>query len=211
VLCINTDITERKKMEAHLLRAQRMESIGTLAGGIAHDLNNLLAPVVMGVELLRHFGIEGPAREVVDNIERSARRGTSLVKQVLTFARGAEGARVAVHLGTALQEIEAMISGTFPKSIILTTEVAPNLWLTSGDPTQIHQVLLNFCVNARDAMPDGGSILVKVENAAIETSSSQPGIPAGRYVLITVEDTGCGIPPRRTWKRFSTRFSPRRN
>src|SRR5690606_33852212 len=135
VLAINTDITERKKLEQQFLRAQRLESIGTLAGGIAHDLNNLLAPITLGVQLLRIKEGEKERQTIIDNIERSARRGAALVKQVLSFARGVEGARVAVYLKHVVREVEAIIENTFPKNIRLEISIPPDLWLIMGDPT----------------------------------------------------------------------------
>jgi PAS domain S-box-containing protein len=209
ILSINSDITERKKMESQLLRAQRIESIGTLAGGIAHDLNNLLAPIVMGVELLKHFGLSGQSLEVVNNIERSAKRGASLVKQVLSFARGEEGARLAVHIGDVLNEIESMFHNTFPKNITLETKIAPDLWLLTGDPTQINQVLLNLCVNARDAMPNGGKLSISAGNTVLDAqlAATRPQAVAGRYVLVEVSDTGCGIPREIIDKIFDPFFT----
>ncbi len=152
------DITERKELESRLLRAQRLESIGTLAGGIAHDLNNILAPIMMGVELLRVSPNPEVSEKVIQTIAMSAKRGAELVKQVLSFARGVDGARVAVHLGHVVREVETLILTTFPKNIVLQIDIPRNLPLIMGDPTQIHQVILNLCLNARDAMPDGGHL-----------------------------------------------------
>ena len=213
VLAINTDLTERKKVEAHLLRVQRMESIGTLAGGIAHDLNNLLAPIIMGVDLLKHFGVEGPSGKVVDDIERSAKRGSSLVKQVLSFARGVEGQRIAVPIKDIIGELELIIHNTFPKNISLETKIPNDIPPIEGDPTQLSQVLLNLCVNSRDAMPTGGriSIVTSMVQIDAEYEVMKRKIVAGRYVCIEVADTGCGIPSQRTSTRFSTRFLPPRN
>ncbi len=209
VLCINTDITERRRIESHLLRAQRMESIGTLAGGIAHDLNNLLAPIIMGVDLLKHFGLEGASRRVVDDIERSAQRGSSLVKQVLSFARGVEGSRQVLRVKEIIGQLESIIHNTFPKDIILETEMPDDTLLIHGDPTQLDQVLLNLCVNARDAMPRGGRISILVEAVSIDLSHGllHPGITPGRYVCISVTDTGCGIPPENMEKIFDPFFT----
>ncbi|MBW7896877.1 MAG: PAS domain S-box protein [Opitutaceae bacterium] len=197
VLAINTDITERKKLEQQFLRAQRMESIGTLAGGIAHDLNNLLAPIAMGVELLRLNESNPRNQPVIDNIERSAKRGADLVKQVLSFARGVEGSRVAVHLKHIIHDIEAIVKNTFPKNIRLETGVPKDLWLVLGDPTQLNQVLLNLSVNARDAMPSGGLLSIRASNIELDQQYAvmNRGVPAGRYVVLEVSDTGSGIPP----------------
>lgn len=196
VLAINTDITERRLLEKQFLRAQRMESIGTLAGGIAHDLNNLLSPIVMGVDLIRQFALPPPAESVLLNMERSARRGSDLVKQVLSFARGVEGARVAVHLKHVVREVESMVTNTFPKNIEFESNIPADLWLVTGDPTQLNQVLLNLCVNARDAMPRGGRLAVTAANLVIDEQyavMNRVG-SAGRYVALEVSDDGVGMP-----------------
>ena len=191
------DITEQKALEEKFLRAQRLESLGTLAGGIAHDLNNILAPIMMGVSLLEHDVPDGASRKVVDTIALSAKRGTELVRQVLSFARGVEGARVVVHLGHVVKEIEALIQNTFPKGIVLRSRVPKNLWLVTGDPTQLNQALLNLCVNARDAMTSSGTLTLTAQNLEL----TEPRdilfrkMPAGRYVQMDVQDTGSGIAP----------------
>ncbi len=197
LLLIDTDATERKRLEEQFLRAQRMESLGTLAGGIAHDLNNLLAPITMGVDLLKHLEPGDSPEEILSTIERSARRGAELVKQVLSFARGVEGARVSVHFGHLLRELRAIVSNTFPKNVQMDVQVQSDLWLVAGDPTQLQQVLLNLCVNARDAMPGGGTISLKASNLVLDAqySAMNRQVSPGRYVELQVSDTGMGIPP----------------
>jgi PAS domain S-box-containing protein len=207
------DITERKELEERLRRAQRLESIGTLAGGIAHDLNNILAPIMMGVELLRATARDDASRQVINTIAVSARRGADLVKQVLSFARGVEGARVAVHLRHVVREVEALVLNTFPKNIVLQTDIPRDLELIMGDPTQLHQVVLNLCVNARDAMPEGGRLTLTARNVEIDAqyAAMRPDIKAGRYVLLEVRDTGCGMPPEvvnRIFEPFFTTKEP---
>lgn len=196
ILDIGTDITERKKLEQQFLRAQRMESIGTLAGGIAHDLNNLLTPILIGVGVLRLGALDDGAAQIVDNIEQSARRGTDLVKQVLSFARGVEGARVAVSLADIAREIEAITRTTFPKNITFFAAIAADIRPVTGDPTQLNQVLMNLCVNARDAMPDGGSLTIAAKNVELVRpyAALQGTVPAGHYVVLEVSDTGTGMP-----------------
>ncbi len=209
VLAINTDITERKKLEAQFLRAQRMESIGTLAGGIAHDLNNLLAPVTMGVDLLKRFEPRPESQRILGNIERAARRGADLVKQVLSFARGVEGARVAVNLKHIVRDIEVIGHNTFPKNIRIDSRVPVDLWLVTGDPTQLHQVVLNLCVNARDAMPDGGTLTLEVRNEEIDPqyAAMNRGVAPGRYAVLEVTDTGCGMPKEVVERIFEPFFT----
>jgi two-component system cell cycle sensor histidine kinase/response regulator CckA len=196
VLVINTDVTERRKLEAQYLRAQRMESIGTLAGGIAHDLNNMLAPILMSIELLRMSLTDAPAGELLETIEASARRGAALVKQVLTFARGVEGQREDLTVQHAIEDVAKLARDTFPRAIDIVATIAPDLWWVTGDRTQLHQVLLNLAVNARDAMPTGGRLQLSAINVTLDAQyvAMTPEAKAGAYVVIQVSDTGAGIP-----------------
>jgi two-component system cell cycle sensor histidine kinase/response regulator CckA len=196
MLVINTDITEKKKLEAQYLRAQRMESIGTLAGGIAHDLNNVLTPILMGVELLKAKLLDPDSLSFLTTLQISAERGADLVKQVLSFARGAQGQRVALQLKHVIRDIENMLKHTLPKSIHVRTSVPRDLWTVSGDATQLHQVLMNLCVNARDAMPHGGQLTITAENASLDDNHAGTHFETkpGRYLLLTVADSGTGIP-----------------
>jgi two-component system, cell cycle sensor histidine kinase and response regulator CckA len=195
VLVIDTDITERKELERRFLRAQRMESIGTLAGGIAHDLNNMLAPVLMSIELLKDNPPEPERREILSTIEASTRRGAEMVRQVLTFARGVEGDRQAVDVATLLGEVERFARDTFMKSIAVRTAVSGEV-MVLGDATQLQQVLINLCVNARDAMPQGGTLtLSALRHAVAGPVETDPSVLPGEYVIIRVADTGTGVPP----------------
>jgi PAS domain S-box-containing protein len=209
ILTIDIDITERKKLEQQFLQVQRLESIGTLAGGIAHDLNNLLTPITMGVQLLRLNEEKPESRAIIDSIELSARRGSNLVKQVLSFARGVDGARVAVHFKHVVQEIESIVANTFPKNIRLEVTIPSDLWLVMGDPTQLNQVLLNLCVNARDAIPMGGRIEISAANVTIDEQYAvmNRGMVPGRYVRIEVADTGTGMPPEIVDRIFDPFFT----
>jgi two-component system, cell cycle sensor histidine kinase and response regulator CckA len=207
VLAIMTDISGRKKIEAQFMRAQRMESLGTLAGGIAHDLNNSLAPIVMVAELLR---MRYPNEtKLIDTVESSAKRGASMVRQLLTFAKGADGERLLVHPQRLLNEMAKIIEGTFPKNIQLRTTYAKDLHAVLGDNTQLHQVLLNLCVNARDAMPNGGTLTLDAENREIDAAYARtiPDAKPGRYVVWRVTDTGSGIPPEVLEHLFEPFFS----
>ncbi len=192
---IAEDVTDRVRLEQQLLRAQRLESLGTLAGGIAHDLNNLLLPILMGVTLLKRFDPNEASLKAINNIERSVRRGSELVKQVLLFARGSETSRETVQLTAVVSEIEAIITSTFPKDITLEVSVAPDLSPVTGDATQLTQVLLNLCVNARDAMPRGGQLIISAANAEIGNRDTLMGDgPDGPHVVLQVSDTGEGMP-----------------
>lgn len=203
------DITQRKKLEQQFLRAQRMESIGTLASGVAHDLNNILTPIMMSVALLRRAMPDDRRGSLCDTIEASAQRGAQIVKQVLAFGRGYEGDKQPLMVGMLIQEIEQMIRSTFPKNIKVETEIEPNLRLVLGDATQMHQVLLNLCVNARDAMPNGGRLLVSAANLDIDVSyaSMLPEVAPGTYVLMKVSDTGSGMPPEILERIFDPFFT----
>jgi two-component system, cell cycle sensor histidine kinase and response regulator CckA len=197
ILVINTDITERRKIEQQLLRAQRMESIGTLAGGIAHDLNNILSPILMAIQMLQmRVGDEG-SRQWLAMLQSNAERGADMVRQVLSFARGVEGERIAVQPRHLVKDVIGILKDTLPKSISIRFDIAPDLWLVSADATQVHQVLMNLCVNARDAMPQGGELVIRAENITLDDSYARMHLEAkpGRYVLVTVSDTGTGMPP----------------
>jgi PAS domain S-box-containing protein len=196
VLCINSDITEKKNIEAQFMRAQRMESIGTLAGGVAHDLNNILSPIMMAIEILKSTANDRQSQSILRTIEVSARRGADIVRQVLSFARGIEGSRVEIQPRHLLMEIETIIKNTFPKNISLRFTIPTNLSSILGDPTQVHQIVLNLCVNARDAMPDGGTLEIDVDDCVLDENHSSMAIPAkaGRYVHIAITDSGTGIP-----------------
>ena len=196
VLAIQSDVTENKKIQAQFLRAQRLESIGTLAGGIAHDLNNLLSPIIMGMGLLKMGSISPEDRGIIDTVESSAERGTQLVKQVLSFARGVEGLRVTLNVAQLINEVELIIANTFPKNITLKINIPSDVGLIVGDPTQLNQVLLNLCVNARDAMPSGGQLKLAARNEEFDEQyvATHPGMVQGRYVVIEVADSGIGIP-----------------
>ncbi|AOF86039.1 sensory box protein [Hydrogenophaga sp. RAC07] len=197
ILAINTDITHQKLLEQQFLRAQRMESIGTLAGGIAHDLNNVLAPIMMSIELLKGSLPDPDDQAVLKTIAVSARRGADMIKQVLSFARGVEGKRHEVRITDVLRDLDQILSETIPKNISIVSSVAPDLWQVQADPTQLQQVLMNLCVNARDAMPGGGRITISADNLAVDAHYAAMNIEArvGAYVKIEVEDNGAGIPP----------------
>lgn len=197
ILAINTDITQRKKIERQFLRAQRMESIGTLAGGIAHDLNNMLAPITMSIELLKLGESDEKKLNVLSTIEHSAQRGAEMVKQVLTFARGVDGHQVPMQVDRVVKEIEKIANDTFLKNVQIRSKIPSDLWIVRGDPTQLHQVLLNLSVNARDAMPKGGKLTISADNVLLDENYASMSLDAkpGPYVVVKVEDTGTGMPP----------------
>lgn len=207
ILVVNTDITEKKTLEIQFLRAQRMESIGVLAGGIAHDLNNMLTPILIAVQTLKKLFEDERSQRLLSTLELNAKRGADLVKQVLSFARGLEGAYMTLQIGHLIQDIEKIIKEIFPKSIQIETDIpTKELWTVSGDATLVHQVLMNLCVNARDAMPNGGTLSITAQNIYIDENFARMNIDAkvGPYVAIAVSDTGMGIPP----EVFDRMFEP---
>ncbi|MBU7585485.1 MAG: response regulator [Nostoc sp. TH1S01] len=198
ILTVDTDITEKKRLEAQLFRAQRMESIGTLASGIAHDLNNILTPILAGAQLLplKFPDADERTQHLLEILEINAKRGADLVKQVLSFARGVEGQRINLQPRHLIVEVAKILKETLPKSIDVRLDLSPELWMVSGDSTQLHQVLMNLCVNARDAMPDGGTLTITAENLLIDDNYARMNLDAkvGPYIVISVCDTGIGIP-----------------
>jgi PAS domain S-box-containing protein len=204
-----TDLTERKRAEEQTLRAQRMESIGTLAGGIAHDLNNLLAPMLMSVELLRASVRDDEALELLRTVQVSAQRGAELVQQVLSFARGVEGQRVPLSPALLVREVQKITRDTFPAAIRTVVTHGDDLWSVLGDPTQLHQVLLNLVLNASDAMAAGGTLTIAVENVTVDDAlaDATPEARPGDYVVLRVTDTGTGIDPAVRGRIFEPFFS----
>jgi two-component system cell cycle sensor histidine kinase/response regulator CckA len=209
ILVINTDITEKKRMESQFLRAQRMESIGTLAGGIAHDLNNVLSPILMAIDMLQLKATDETSKKWFGVLRTNAERGGNMVRQVLSFARGVEGERVALQPKHLIKEIVKILRETLPKSIEIGFQIPGDLWIISADATQMHQVLMNLCVNARDAMPEGGSISIKAENVFVDENYARMHLEAkpGRFVMITVADTGPGMSPEIQSRIFEPFFT----
>ena len=209
VIVVSRDVTEEKRLAAQFLRAQRMESIGTLAGGIAHDLNNVLAPIMMAIEVLRSKIADPGGRNILNTIETSAKRGADIVRQVLAFGRGVEGDRILVQLKHIVIEVVRIAGQTFPKSIDIRTDIPRDLWTVSADPTQMHQVLLNMLVNARDAMPNGGALTISAENTTLDESYSRMHLEAkpGTYVSLAIADSGTGIPADIREKIFEPFFT----
>ncbi len=208
-LCITTDITDRKRLEEQFLRSQRMEGIGLLAAGIAHDLNNMLAPILLASSMLREHVSDPMAIGLLGTLEKSAERGANLVRQIVAFAHGSSGEHRTLQVKHVLHDVAAVVTGTFPKSVRLEDRVSPDLCSIRANPTQIHQVLLNLCVNARDAMPEGGTLRLRAENRVLTVGAAEaiPGARPGVFVVLQVEDTGTGIAPDvfvRMWEPFFT-------
>ena len=199
ILTVDTDITEKKQLETQFLRAQRLENLGILAGGIAHDLNNILTPILAIAQLLPLTlpNLNERNQQMLEILETNTKRGAELVKQILSFARGTEGKRTILQVKHLLLDIEQIAKGTFPKSIEIEKNILDHLWTVAADATQLHQVFMNLAVNARDAMPNGGTLSISAENLFIDEKYARMNIEAkvGSYVKITFADTGIGISP----------------
>lgn len=209
-LAIIEDITERKKLEEKFLRSQRLESFGMLATGIAHDLNNTLAPMLMASEILRTRVTEPSDAKLLDLLGQSGERSAALVKQIVSFGKGGGREKVLIQTRHLLLNILKLMQETFPKSIRLENDIPNGLWTVQGNPAQIHQALINFCINARDAMPEGGVLRVTARNRAIAENEAKsiPGSAPGRYLVLEISDTGRGIPAfvlEHIWQAF---YSP---
>ena len=209
ILGISNDITEKRRFETQFLRAQRMENIGALASGIAHDLNNILTPLLVSVQVLKEKNTDLDGKKLLESLETNVQRGASLVKQVLIFGRGVEAEHAPLNLKHVAHEVRQVVHETFPKSVDFELDCPKNLWTIVGNATQLHQILMNLCVNARDAMPSGGKLTVQVENMLLDEDYAAKKLEAhpGPYVVITVADTGAGIPKEIQEKIFDPFFT----
>ncbi len=203
------DQAAKKHMEEQLLRTQRLESIGMLASGIAHDLNNVLAPIILAAPELREHATRPDDLRIIMSLEKSAERGVALVRQILAFAQGVGGGRQLVDVRHILQETFNVIRETFPKNIRLEDDFQANLAPIMADPTQVHQVILNLCVNARDAMPSGGKLAIRAETCVLDerAAAAIEGASAGTWLVMEFEDTGTGIADEtlsHIWEPFFT-------
>ncbi|MEH1942147.1 MAG: PAS domain S-box protein [Nostoc sp.] len=197
ILSVDTDITEKKQLETHLLHSQRLESLGTLASGIAHDLNNILTPIMGIAHLLplKYPHLDDSSLQMLKILESNAKRGGDLVGQILLFTRGSEKKFTIVLVSQLLEDIKQIVQQTFPKFIDINTDIAPEIGMVFGDNTELHQVLMNLVVNARDAMPNGGKLSISATKLFIDEKHARMHIGAtvNSYVRITVADTGVGI------------------
>jgi PAS domain S-box-containing protein len=198
ILAINTDLTELRELEAKFLRAQRLQTVGALAGGIAHDLNNMLAPILLGTELLRNGMADGNREQILETIWKSAKRSSEVVRQILLFSRGVGGKSTMVQLNQVVADMVRLAQETFPPAVEIHTRIDDGLKIMEGNATQLHQVLLNLCVNSRDAMPRGGSLHIETQNVVLKDKKTrwQPLPVSGDYVMVKVADTGTGIPEK---------------
>jgi len=211
VLAISTDVTGRRKLEVQFMRVQRMEGLCSLAGGIAHDFNNILAPLLVSIQMLKGKLSQADRQKLLTALEANVQRGAGLVKQVLAFGRGMEGERILVQPKHIAHDIQKVVQETFPKSVQFEMRTSTDLWTLVGDPTQLHLVLLNLCLNARDAMPDGGKLSVYMENLTFDETYAGMNLEAkaGPYVLMEVTDTGTGIPKENQERIYDPFFTTR--
>lgn len=209
IVGVAEDVTESRRLQEQFLRSQRLEAIGSLAGGIAHDLNNILTPIVTATDLLGARLTEARDRQLLHLIHTAAGRGTRVVRQMMAYSRGIAGERAATQCRDLVKEMTAIMRETFPRDIRIETDLAPDLKPVTGDATQLLQVLMNLCVNARDAMPRGGRLTLSAENADLddEAIADQPGAQPGPYIRLTVADTGHGIAPEHAERIFEPFFS----
>jgi len=209
ILSITNDITEKVRFENQFLRAQRMENIGALAGGIGHDLNNILTPLLVSVQVLKGKIADLDGKKLLEALEANVQRGASLVKQVLTFGHGMEEESVLIQPRHLVNEIKQIILETFPKSVEFELRCPADLWTITGNAAQLQQGLLNLCLNARDAMPNGGKLSVQAENLMVDETFAgmNPEARPGPYVVITVADSGAGIPREIRDKIFDPFFT----
>jgi len=209
IVGVAEDITESRKLQDQFLRSQRLEAIGSLAGGIAHDLNNILTPIVTATDLLGPRLVDARNQQLLNLIKTAANRGTRVVRQMMAYSRGIAGERVTIQCRDLVREMMTIMRETFPRDIRIETDLAPDLRAVMGDATQLLQVLMNLCVNARDAMPRGGRLTITAANIDLDEESvaDQPGAQPGPYICLTVTDTGHGIPAEHIERIFEPFFS----
>jgi len=213
IVSVVRDTTERKASEERLLHAQRIENIGMLAAGVAHDLNNILAPMLMAASILQSRITDEGDRRMLVMVETSAQRGAALVRQILSFSQASGGEQQVLQVKHLLRDIAMIVQETFPKSLTFVEEIDSELWTILADVTQIHQVLLNLCINARDAMPGKGTLTLRAANCRLDEAAARTleGASAGNWLKLEVSDTGTGIPPEvlaHIWEPFFTTKAP---
>jgi two-component system cell cycle sensor histidine kinase/response regulator CckA len=204
------DLSETEELQLRFLRAQRLDSIGAIASGIAHDLNNIFTPILLASGVLDETLTDEQQRHLLAAVKSSAERGGDLVKQILLFTRGQAGFDAALSPETVMADLCAMLNETFPKTIRIEATIAPDLAPIRANATQLHQVLLNLCVNARDAMPKGGVLRLAANNFILADPNRYSGATTGPYVRFTVNDSGSGIPPELRSRIFEPFFTTKK-
>jgi PAS domain S-box-containing protein len=209
ILTINTDITDKKNIEQQFLRAQRLESVGTLSSGLLHDLNNVLTPIILAIPFMREKLYDEPSQDILRTLEISAKRGEGVVRQLMSFVRGVAGDRVMLQLKLLVFELLHFIAETFPPIIKVVKHCPKGIWYVVGDSTQLYQVLMNLSINARDAMPNGGTLTIDLQNITLSEQETRLhlGAVSGKYVILSVKDNGTGIPPELINRIFDPFFT----
>jgi len=195
VLAITHDVTENKRLEEQFRQAQKMEAVGQLAGGIAHDFNNMLSVIIGYSDLLQERFDSGPARKGIDEVKKAAQRAASLTRQLLAFSRRQVLSPRVLNLNSVIDNLSKMLRHMIGEDIELRVVSGSSLGSVKADPVQIEQVIMNLAVNARDAMPQGGKLIIATSNADLDEAyaSQHPSVRPGSYVLLSVSDTGCGM------------------
>jgi len=209
VLITSQDISEVKNLKKQIERAAKMESIGALTSGVAHDINNVLSPIVLAVSMLKDDVKDPENLKRLSVIENNCKRASDILRNLLAYAKAMPGHKYAVNPKHIIREVVSMIETTFPKNITIRSNVPRDLWVIHADPTQLHQVILNLAINARDAMPDGGILEIRAKNIVVDKAmhNAEPQAELGNYVVISVSDTGVGIPPEIIDKIFEPFFT----
>jgi PAS domain S-box-containing protein len=209
VLSISTDITAQRQLEEQFLRVQRMQSIGALAGGIAHDLNNIFSPIMVATEVLAEDLSPEERKKMLNTLAGCAQRGSEMVNRILSFARGTGGAKQSLQPEAIISEVRRLLQMTLPRSIRLKVTIQPQLPPILGNPTQLHQILMNLCVNGRDAMPKGGELHLTAELTSVRSYVTRWELQpiSGEFVTLAVKDTGCGMEPAVLEKVFEPFFT----
>ncbi|MBY0523758.1 MAG: MEDS domain-containing protein [Gemmataceae bacterium] len=210
VLGICWDVTQQQGLEAQLRQAQKMEAVGLLAGGVAHDFNNLLSVILGNIALaLGGVGEDHPNRELLLAAERAGVQAAELTNQLLGFSRQTLLRPVPAHLDGCMEETLRILRRTIDPRISLDVRAAPQLWMVEADPTQMNQVLMNLCLNARDAMPEGGRLLLELDNVLIDDEYARHHVEArpGEFVRLRISDSGHGIPPEIRGRIFEPFFT----
>jgi two-component system, cell cycle sensor histidine kinase and response regulator CckA len=204
ILQVCMDVTERKRMQTRFLRAQRLESIGIFASGIVHDLNNILAPITIAAEVFKRKLPDTKDQQLLKAVESSAKYGTEMASQVLSFVNGVEGKYTTLNPLKIVKDTTNSLGHLFPKTVTVRTYVSDTISQILGDKTQLYQVLLNLCTNARDAMPQGGELYISAENILVSKEMTEEHADAieGPYVVFSFSDTGIGIPATEIHKIF---------
>jgi signal transduction histidine kinase/ActR/RegA family two-component response regulator len=217
ILAVLTEITEQKaeerrraELEAQLVQSQRLEAVGQLAGGVAHDFNNILAAILSGAELVLDEVDEGEARDDVEEIQRTARRGAELSRQLLLFSRGEAGSSPEVlDINEVVSDIERMLVRSIGETITLETRLDDDLKLVMADRNEIERIIMNLAINARDAMPAGGTLTIETKNLRVDGDYAgvRVDLEVGEYVELDVRDTGEGMSPDVIRRAFEPFFS----